>query len=160
MLDHEGSVFACSGMTFLSLHLSILPYDTSCLGWLKTIQLLLKELIAMDLYESCGWLLAIVVTFELTVSVGFGVLSAVFTIFGECGRQASMEELPGFFMSGCEFFLSFFFLLFCVFFVALRTTHDLSIGGELDSLSCFSFIVRAFLGFLDSLIHGFRIESC
>ena len=26
-------------------------------------------------------------------------------------------------------------------------------GGELDSLSCFSFIVRAFFGFIDSLIH-------
>ena len=70
------------------------------------------------------------------------------------------EGVAGLFMSDYEFFLSFFFLIFCVFFVALRATHDLSMGGELDSLSCFSFIVRAFLGFLDSLIHCYRIESC
>ena len=92
----------------------------------------------MDLYESCGWLLAIVVTFELTVSVGFVVLSSVFTIFGECGRQASMGELSGLMLGCCEsFFLSFSFL-FYVFFAALRTTHHLRMGGDIDSIMCFS----------------------
>ena len=128
MLDHEGSVFACYGMTFLSLHLSVLPYDTPCLGWLKTRQLLLKQLIALDSYGSCGWLLAIVVTFELTVSVGYVVLLCGFHNLWRVWTTSKYGGVAGFFMSGCEFFLSFFFILFCVFFVALRTMHHLSMG--------------------------------
>ena len=129
MLDHEGSVFACSGMTIYPCTCPFFP--------LHPVFRLVKDQTALTQgIDSPGLVRVLWMASRHSCDFwidDFRLGSLYFVRFSRSLESVDDKQVWGscrvFFMSGCEFFLSFFFLLFCVFFLALRTTHDLSMGG-------------------------------